>query len=179
MTLPAKLDPYHIRGLTLVQLTPVHKQRMMDLQSQVMAQLPDPTWYFPSEEWEFDQWLANGEAVGYLDGDVLCSYAVMTPQNVRGEHSYARILGHPAENTFDFHDVLVSPAYRRRGMHAHFLALFTEMARAMDGRAIYTTVDPQNGASWRNFERAGYRCVATQPAYDGRLRRYYQKELER
>ena len=161
MTLPAQLDAYHIRGLALCQLTPAHKGQMVALQERVMALLPDPTWYFPSEDWEFD----------------LCGYAVMTPQSVRGDHSYARVLGQQEENTFDFHDVMVSPDYRRRGLHANFLKLFTEMARAMGGKAIYATVDPQNGASWRNFEREGYRCVTTRPAYDGRLRRYYKKEL--
>ena len=177
MTLPAQLDAYHIRGLALCQLTPAHKGQMVALQEQVMALLPDPAWYFPSEDWEFDQWLQNGEAIGYLDGDTLCGYAVMTPQSVRGDHSYAQVLGEAEENTFDFHDVMVSPDYRRRGLHANFLKLFTEMARAMGGKAIYATVDPENGASWRNFEREGYQCVTTRPAYDGRLRRYYKKEL--
>ena len=177
MLTPETLAPYALPGLSLMVLTPVQKERMMALQSRVLSGLPHASWYYPSEEWEFDAWLSGGEAVGYLEGETLCGYAVITPAKGREGHSYARVLGQDAENTFDFHDVMVAPEYRRRGMHGRFLALFSHVARSLGGRAIYATVDPENGASWRNFEREGYRCVCTQPAYDGRLRRYYRKEL--
>lgn len=177
MFTPQLLSRYALPGLSLTVLTPAHRERMMALQSRVLSGLPNASWYFPSEEWEFDAWLAGGEAVGYMDGQTLCGYAVITPADRREGHSYAQVLGHDAQNTFDFHDVMVAPEYRCRGMHGRFLALFSDAARRLGGWAIYATVDPENGASWRNFEREGYRCVRTQPAYDGRMRRYYQKEL--
>lgn len=166
-----------IKGLTLRQLVYEDMEVMMRLQDEVMAQLPDPAWFFPSEQWEFEAWLANREAFGYFDGEQLIGYAAMGAWSTRGAHGYAAVLGEPAENTYDFHDVLVKPAYRGRGVHTAFLALFEEMARAMDGKAIYATVDPGNCASWHNFEKAGYVCVSTRPAYDGRMRRYYKLSL--
>ena len=151
---------------------------MMRMQDEVLSTLADPAWFFPSEEWEFDEWLLNREAFGYFDGDMLAGYAAMASWRTRGDRGYARKLGEPEENTYDFHDVLVLPRYRGRGMHTRFLNLFEEMARSMGGRAIYATVDPGNSASWHNFEKAGYALVCTRPAYDGRMRRYYKRTLD-
>jgi len=177
MHFPIQDAAFYMEGFSLQVLTPAHKQQMMRMQAEVLAALPDPRWYFPSEEWEFDSWLSGGEAVGYLQGDTIAGYAVITPWHIRGGHAYAQVLGDPIENTFDFHDVMVRPAYRGRGMHTNFLKLFEQTVRAAGGRAIYATVDPHNSASWHNFEKAGYQCLLTQPAYDGRERRYYKRSL--
>ena len=166
-----------LRGLRLRQLIPSDIEDMLALQARVLAALPDPAWYVPSERWEFVDALEGRDAFGYYDGDVLAGFAEITPAAARGERSYARKLNEPSADTFDFHDVMVSPDYRGRGIHTAFLQLFTEMARAVGGRAIYATVDPTNAPSYRNFERAGYALVVTQPAYDGRPRRFYRLTL--
>lgn len=164
-------------GLTLRPLTMEDVPAMLALQDQVLAALEDPSWYFPSEEWEFASAVRAGEAWGYFDGDMLAGFAEMTPGEARGEHSYAAKLGLPVAHSFDFHDVMVAPAMRRRGIQTAFLALFTTLAAEGGGTAMYATVDPGNGASWRNFERFGYQVVTTMPAYDGRMRRFYRLAL--
>ena len=165
---------YEIPGFELKKLTFDHKKAMMQLHDDVLAALPNPSWYVPSDEWEFDAWLNGEEAWGYFDGDVLAGFAVCTPWDKRFGHSYAQVLGEPAENTYDFHDVLVLPQYRGRGMHTTFLRMFDDMAKADGAAAVYATVDPENSASWHNFEKAGYKVIRVQPAYDGRDRRYYK-----
>ena len=162
-----------------MSLRPCHKAAMMLLQSEVLASLPNQRWYFPSEAWEFDAWLENGDAFGFFDGDTLCGYGVMTPAEDRPGHAYAGVLGLETAHTFDFHDMLVHPAYRGQGMHTKLLELFEKMARTVGGNAIYATVDPENEASWHNFEKAGYTCLCTVAAYDGRPRRYYQLDLQK
>ncbi len=164
-------------GLALRLLTIEDVPAMLALQEKMLAALEDPAWYFPSEEWEFTEAVLGLEAWGAFEEDTLAGFAVMTPGEKRGQHSYAAMLGLPVAHSFDFHDLMVSPAMRRRGIHTAFLALFTALAAAEGGRAVYCTVDPGNGASWRNFERAGYRVVCTRPAYDGRMRRFYRLEL--
>lgn len=168
---------YDIPGFTLKRLTPDHKRQMMQLHDAVIASLPSPSWYYPSDEWEFDAWLDGDEAWGYFDGETLAGFAVLTSWEHRFGHSYAQILGDEHEHTFDFHDVLVLPRYRGLGMHTTFLRMFRDKAVASGGRAIYSTVDPENSASWHNFEKAGYVVVRVQPAYDGRERRYYKLTL--
>lgn len=171
------LENYQIPGFELRVLTMEDKRRMLDLRDAVMAALPDPRWYFSMEEQEVEEWLGQSSVAGYLDGDVLAGFAAITPWFQREGHAYAGVLGDPVENTYDFHDVMVHPAYRGNRMHQRLLKLGTASVRALGGRAMYCTVDPDNSASWYNFEKEGYRCVVTQPAYDGRERRYYKLEI--
>ncbi len=164
-------------GLTLRLLTMQDVPAMLALQDTVLAALEEASWYFPSEEWEFVDGVQAEEAWGYFDGEELIGFAIMTPGERRGEHSYARMLGRPAEASFDFHDVMVAPRMRRRGVQSAFIAMLNAYAQHNGGHAVYCTVDPGNGASWRNFERFGYRVVCTKPAYDGRMRRFYKLDL--
>jgi len=172
-----KNDELLLEGLTHRQLTPQDIPAMMEMQDKVLAALPDPSWYYPAEEWEFVMATEAGEAYGYFQGDTLVAYAEMSPGEKRGEHSYAAKLGHPAQQTYDFHDVMVAPEMRRRGIHSAFLRRFEKLARENGAHTIYATVDPGNGPSYRNFERAGYVVECTIPAYDGRLRRFYRLDL--
>ena len=173
------LTPYQISGFTLRQLTMEDKPLMFAIRDAVMAKLPDPRWYFSMEEWEINQWLSERSVVGYLDGDTLAGFAAITSEYQRLDHSYARVLGEDAKDTFDFHDVMVHPDYRGHRMHQRFLQIFTQSVKELGGKAVYATVDPENSASWYNFEKEGYVCVVTQPAYDGRDRRYYKLTIEK
>lgn len=172
-----ELAPYQIPGFELRILTPEDNLQMRAVREAVMAVLPDPVWYFSMQDWEIDEWLSQQSAVGYFCGDVLAGFAVCTPWHQRGDHAYALVLGDPAEDTYDFHDVMVRPEYRGHRMHQHFLKVGTASVRALGGKAMYCTVDPGNSASWHNFEKEGYECVLTQPAYDGRMRRYYRLKV--
>ena len=173
----ASLDPYQIPGFEMRVLTMEDFCRMQAIREAVMAVLPDPRWYFSMTDEEITEWLSQQSVVGYLDGDTLCGFGAITPHFQRPGHAYAEVLGEPVENTYDFHDVMVHPDYRGHRMHQQFLKLFTQSVRDEGGKAIYCTVDPENSASWYNFEKEGYVCVVTQPAYDGRARRYYKKTL--
>ncbi len=173
------LTPYEIPGFTLRCLTPEDKPKMFAIRDAVMAALPDPRWYFSMEEWEIDQWLNEHSAVGYLDGDTLAGFGAITPEYQRPDQPYACKLGEERKDTFDFHDVMVHPAYRGRRMHQQLLKIFTQSVKELGGKAIYATVDPENSASWYNFEKEGYVCVITKPAYDGRDRRYYKLTIEK
>lgn len=174
MKLPQSIAPYRMPDLTLRMLTEADVSQMLELQALVMEALPDKRWYFPSDEEEFIGVVNAGEGVGYFDGDALMAFAELTPGPNRGTHSYAAILGDATADSFDFHDVMVHPAMRGRGIHTRFLALFEQIAREAGARAIYATVDPDNAPSWHNFEKAGYELVTQRPAYDGRMRRYYR-----
>lgn len=154
-----------------------YREEMIRMQEEMLLLLPDKRWYFPSEEWEFDDWLRGGEALGCFDGDTLCGYAVITAAADRGEHSYARVLGLDPADTFDFHDVMVAPAYRRQGIHSEFLRRFAVQCREKGGKAVYATVDPDNRASRASFEKGGYVCLEIRDAYDGRPRCYYEQKL--
>lgn len=178
MKLPRDLTPYALEGCALRPLEPGDVPAMLEMQAEVLDALPDKRWYYPSDEEEFLQATAAEEGFGYFDGERLLGFAEISPGEMRGARGYAASLGEAPEGSFDFHDVMVRPCARRRGMHAAFLRLFERMARDAGGRTIYATVDPDNAPSYRNFERAGYRAALEKPAYDGRARRYYRLELQ-
>lgn len=169
---------YELPGFELRQLAPEDKPLMIAIRDAVLPALPDRRWYFSIEEWEIDQWLDERGVVGYVKDGVLAGFGAITPEKLRGERSYARVLGEDAAGTYDFHDVMVHPDFRGHRMHQRFLSMFTQSVKELGGSAIYATVDPENSASWYNFEKEGYRCVITKPAYDGRDRRYYKLTIE-
>lgn len=178
MKLPQNLKPYEMDGLTLRALTRADVPQMLLLQELVMTALPDPRWYYPSDEEEFTGVADAQEGFGYFDATgTLCGFAELTPGENREHRGYAEKLGCPQAGSFDFHDVMVRPDIRGRGMHTRFLRLFEQIARDAGGYAIFATVDPDNAPSWHNFEKAGYRPICSMPAYDGRIRRYYRLSL--
>lgn len=166
-----------LTDLTFRPLKRADSPAIMALQQVMLGALPDPSWYYPSPEETFAQCCDRGETYGYWDGNTLAGFAILTPGSVRGEKSYAHKVGDPSENTFDFQDIMVHPSYRRRGMHSAFLSLFEAMSRELGGVAMYCTIAPDNFPSVSSFEKAGYHCVCQKPAYDGRLRGYYKKDL--
>ena len=164
-------------GFTCNQLTTKDAQAIITLQSAMLAALPNPTWYYPSEIALFAGCCDRGESFGFWDGDILAGFGTLTPWYIRLATCYAAKIGDPTENTFDFQDVMVAPAYRRRGIHSALLALFDRMALDASGVALYCTIAPDNLPSVRSFQKAGYACVTVQPAYEGMLRGYFRKSL--
>ena len=164
-------------GLRCEQLTVRHAEAIMALQGEMLAALPKPTWYYPSPAELFAGCCARGESYGFFSGDMLVGFGTLTPWHIRPRDCYAVKVGHDPAHTFDFQDVMVAPAFRRRGVHSALLALFDGLARRREGTAIYCTIAPENTPSVNSFEKAGYRCVKVQPAYEGMLRGYYRKVL--
>lgn len=171
------MDARALTGLYFRPLAETDIDRVMALQSEVQAALPEREWYFPSPREMFLDEICRGEGFGYFDGDTLAGFAVLTPWHVRGASCYAAKAGQPTADTYDFQDVMVALPYRRRGVHSALLDYFERAARDLGGKALYCTISPKNTPSLRSFEKAGYRCVVTQPAYEGWLRCYYRREL--
>lgn len=170
-------NTFQVRGAKLRQLKGTDLVAALGLQEAIMAALPNLLWYVPSDAQDMEAVISRGEAFGFFARDRLVGYAAFSPWHVRGAGAYAGKLGLPVDNTYDVHDVMVHPDFRRRGMQRVFLCLFEETARAMGGVALYATVDPGNQASIGGFEKAGFAHIKTQPAYDGRLRGYYCKRI--
>ena len=164
-------------GLDCRPLTRDDAPSIMVLQAAMLAALPDPCWYYPSAEEMFARCCERGETFGFWDGGSLAGFGTLTPWWVRPETCYAAKIGDSIEHAFDFQDVMVHTAYRRRGIHSALLQLFEDTARDAGGKALYCTIAPENLPSVRSFEKAGFTCVRVQPAYEGMLRGYYRKRL--
>ena len=166
-----------MEGYVTRLLTDRDLDQMAQLQKIMLEGLPDPAWFYPSSRERMLQEI-NWQCVwGTFDGQVLAAYGVLIPAAIEPGESYAARLGEAELGAWDFQDIVVRPEYRRQGLHAMYLKMFFNHAKAHGGNRIYATVDPNNGSSWRNFQRAGYVRVDVRPAYDGRLRAYYRKEI--
>lgn len=158
-------------------LTEADLPAMMALQDVMLSVLPDPRWYFPSTTEQFAVEVRAGHATGvFVDGD-MAAFGIASPGQSHRTESYALRVGEDPADTFDFQDIMVHPAFRRQGIHSAFLAKYRAEALALGCRALYATVDPDNAPSWRSFEKAGFRRLLIQPAYDGRIRAYYRLDL--
>ena len=170
-TLPA------LEGLVCKQLAPTDAASIMTLQAQMLTALPDSTWYYPSDYTMFADCCQRGESFGFFSGETLAGFGTLTPWYARPDRNYALKVGDPVENTYDFQDVMVSPLFRRRGIHSALLDFFEHLARDAGGVALYCTIAPDNIPSVRSFEKAGYQCILQKPAYEGMLRGYFRKRL--
>ena len=61
--------------------------------------------------------------------------------------------------------IAVDPRYQRMGLGSRLLVRIEEVAQERGCHYLMTTVDPENKASMGNFERQGYKVVATISAY--------------
>jgi len=176
-TFPPQIHLPTLDKLICRQLTFADAQAIMDLQTAMLVTLPNPTWYYPSEKELFEACCERGESFGFFNGQALAGFGTLTPWYIRPQTCYAAKVCEPIENTFDFQDVMVSTGYRRLGIHSALLAFFDQIAREAGGIAIYCTIAPDNLPSVSSFQKAGYRCVKVQPAYEGMLRGYFRKTL--
>lgn len=150
---------------------------IMALQAAMLGALPDPHWYYPSPAFVFEACCIRGETFGFFQGETLAGFGTLTPWYIRPESCYAHKAGDDPHHTMDFQDVMVAPTFRRRGIHTALLTLFDKIARQENATALYCTIAPENEPSISSFQKAGYRWLKTQPAYEGMLRGYYRKEL--
>ena len=166
-----------LNGLRCRRLDAADTPAIMALQAAMLDALPDPSWYYPSPAIVFEACCMRGESFGFFQGETLAGFGTLTPWYIRPETCYAHKVGENPHRTMDFQDVMVSPAFRRRGIHSELLALFDGIARQENATALYCTIAPENEPSIASFQKAGYRWLITQPAYEGMPRGYYRKDL--
>ena len=97
--------------------------------------------------------------------------------NREGCRSLASDLGLNPCEVLTFDAVVVSPAYRGRGFHRHFIDWSVALAKQKSCRYILATVDPKNIPSERNFLAKGFVVADTRVKYDGLLRDILKMEI--
>lgn len=157
-------------------LTEKELPQMKALAERVMASLPNKRWYFYCDG-DPQQWLEEGKVIGCLEQEKLVGLAAYSLAENRMAHSYAAIVGDKPFGSIDFHDIMIDEEHRRRGIHTEFCHRIRQEALSLGKHGIYLTIDPENLPSRAAFEKNGYLCRLTQPAYDGRIRCYYCLKL--
>ena len=166
--------------MRVVQLTEESLPRMMVLMERMASALPDPRWYFTCTRAQFEEDMRHGlRLFGIEDGDRLIAMASACPSGDDAPVHYAADISMAAGGVMNYCDVMTDPACRRMGLHRLLTEAVHEFALAQGCGTVLCTVDPKNVPSRKAFEKAGYRAVLEKPAYDGRPRVYYLKNLSR
>lgn len=139
---------------------------MYALEQEMFAALPDSRWYFGSSKEEFALQASQGHAWGIWQDGRLIALNVLVPAARAHHGGYAAILGRDDPDSLNFEDVMVSPAWRRQGIHSAMIS----HARSLGYASVYATVDPDNLPSLRAFEKAGFSALEQRLTYDGRPR---------
>ena len=97
-----------------------------------------------------------------------------------GGENLGHDLGEPLEALpaiCNFECAAVLPAHRGHGLERRMFAFAEECLRGTEIRTMAMTVSPDNPASLRSAEKAGFRIVMTKEKYGGLMRHVLVKEL--
>lgn len=167
-------------GLRMRRLESGDLTAMIALMQDVVSRLPVRSWFATDSVDSLQQMLdAGAEMFGAFEGDVLRAYTVLALPK-EGEAHLGRICGVP-EQEWDHVRVLdasvVHESVRGRGLQRYFLALREQRAAAQGVLHVAATVHPDNLASRRNLEAAGFVHACTREMYGDYLRCCYVKRI--
>lgn len=72
---------------------------------------------------------------------------------------------------------VVLPEYRGRGIQGKLIQYAEKTVDSKKFKYLMSTVSPDNPASFKTMEKAGYVCVLTKEKYNGLMRRIYLKNI--
>lgn len=81
------------------------------------------------------------------------------------------------DNVVHMETAVVAPEYRGRGIQRLMLEYAESLIDIHQYRIFLSTVSPDNPASYKTFERAGYQLILTKEKYGGLKRRIYMKRV--
>lgn len=121
----------------------------------------------------------KGEIYGAFAEGRLVAYSVLAFPGAAAKN-LGREFGVPEEELHRvavFDATIVDESVRGRGLQRYFHQLREERARSRGFLYVYSTVHPDNEASRRNLESAGFSLQFTRPMYGGHPRHCYAKRL--
>ncbi|ULL20100.1 GNAT family N-acetyltransferase [Paenibacillus sp. H1-7] len=171
--------PYE--GMTIRSMGHDDVAAVHELMTDVVSRLPSSS-LFATDDVAYLHGLLNrgGEIYGAFDNGRLVAYTVLAiPGTAAG--NLGREFGVP-DSELDRVGVLdatiVHESVRGRGLQRFFHELREQRARTRGLVCLYSTVHPDNHASRRNLEAAGFVLQFTRPMYGGHPRHCYAKRLE-
>ncbi|CAM3475531.1 GNAT family N-acetyltransferase [Brevibacillus sp. AY1] len=150
------------------------------LMEDVISRLPAQDLFAMDEEGYLQELIQEkGEIYGaYLDGK-LAAYTVlafpgMSEQNLGREFGVSE-QELPLVGVLD--STVVHESVRGLGLQRHFHELREKRAREKGCLYLYSTVHPENHASMKNLQAAGFTLQFTRPMYGGKNRHCFAKRL--
>ena len=112
-------------------------------------------------------------------GKIIASFIFEVPGD--SSHSYGKDIGLPEsklEQIIHMLSVVVLPEYRGNHLQERLLKYGESLINTTQYNIFMATVSPDNPASYKTFEKLGYKNVLTKEKYGGFKRRIYMKTIK-
>lgn len=150
------------------------------LMNEVFEGLSDKSLYV-CDELEYVENMLSGGGFGVVvcnkDGKIIASFIFRYPMD--SDDNLGRDIDLAEEEltkVVHMESAVVHPNYRGKDLQLKMLKYAETLIDQRKYKYFIATVSPENPASYRSFEKNGYRFVLTKEKYDGLTRRIYLKE---
>ncbi|QHW35314.1 GNAT family N-acetyltransferase [Paenibacillus rhizovicinus] len=167
-------------GLEIRRLGSEHVTETHRLMLDVVSRLPDSGMFATDDVDDLLVLLKRGGEIygAFEDGELLAYTTLAYPGD--GEGNLGREFGVPENElarVWVLDATIVHESVRGRGLQRFFHELRERRAAAKGAVCLYSTVHPDNAASLRNLEAAGFARQFSRPMYGGLMRHCYAKRL--
>ena len=156
------------------------KDQLFRLIDTVIGGLPNPEFFIPYEQWEFDSMFDEvnyAPLYGAYDGDKLVGMAQLyVSQDMLDD--FKKEFGLTEYRVCELGGNLVLPEYRGRGITTKLQTMEMELAKELGFDYIISMAHPDNVGSCKTLERVGLEFVKETTLSNGFLRKLYMKKLK-
>ena len=156
------------------------KEQLFKLIDTVLGGLPNPDFFIPYEQWEYDSMFDEvnyAPLYGAYDGDKLVGMAQLyVSQDMLKD--FKEEFGLADSKVCELGGNLVLPEYRGNGITTKLQMMELELAKELGFDYIISMAHPDNVGSCKTLERVGLEYVKETTLSNGFLRKLYMKKLK-
>lgn len=166
-------------NLILKKVEEKDKEQLFKLIDTVLGGLPNPDFFIPYEQWEYDSMFDEvnyAPLYGAYDGDKLVGMAQLyVSQDMLKD--FKEEFGLADSKVCELGGNLVLPEYRGNGITTKLQMMELELAKELGFDYIISMAHPDNVGSCKTLERVGLEYVKETTLSNGFLRKLYMKKL--
>ena len=156
------------------------KEQLFKLIDTVLGGLPNPDFFIPYEQWEYDSMFDEvnyAPLYGAYDGDKLVGMAQLyVSQDMLKD--FKEEFGLADSKVCELGGNLLLPEYRGNGITTKLQTIELELAKELGYDYIISMAHPDNVGSCKTLERVGLEYVKETTLSNGFLRKLYMKKLK-
>ena len=152
---------------------------IMTLQNDVFSAIENKDLFALTSQEQLAESIKEDYCLSIYEGDRLISFGLLIINRYTPRHGACHIYkeNEKIAQTLTVDSIFIHPQYRGYGLQKKIFENFEAWGKAHGGKALFTTISPDNLFSLNNALLTGYKVVATKPLYGGKLRHILKKDL--